>query len=342
VSSPALREPAPDIYLPQPPSDDEKFWYFGRQQRWVLALQAISFCLIAYSVGRFATAQDTLLLFVIPMSLYAITLVISLLSSTHRRRIDRTSHQATVATYAPAAWPAIDVFLPSAGEPLELLENTYAHVAQLNWPGSLTVYVLDDSARDDVAALARNFGFVYASRPNRGQLKKAGNLRYGFEHSTGDYILVLDADFVPRPDMLRELAPYMDDPSVAIVQSPQFFDTHRQLGWLQRCAGATQELFYRMIQPSRDAAQAAICVGTCALYRRSALQGSGGFAQIGHSEDVHTGVNLMKAGFQLRYVPIIAAKGACPDTAAAFLNQQYRWCTGSMSLLRDANFHNAR
>jgi cellulose synthase (UDP-forming) len=54
---------------------------------------------------------------------------------------------------------------------------------------------------------------------------------------------------------------------------------------------------------------------------------------------VHTGVKLMRAGYQLRYVPIIVSKGLCPDTLLGFLNQQYRWCTGSMSLLGDRAFH---
>ncbi|MDR6171111.1 peptidoglycan/LPS O-acetylase OafA/YrhL [Curtobacterium sp. SORGH_AS776] len=123
------------------------------------------------------------------------------------------------------------------------------------------------------------------------------------------------------------------------MQSPQFFDARKGMHWLQRTAGATQELFYRWIQPARDRSNAAICVGTCAIYRRAALERAGGFAQIGHSEDVHTGVNLMRVGFLVRYVPILVSKGMCPDDLASFLNQQYRWCTGSMSLLADTTFH---
>ncbi len=179
-------------------------------------------------------------------------------------------------------------------------------------------------------------------RPDRGHLKKAGNLRYGFDQSDAEFSLILDADFVPRPDCIVNLMPYMDDPKIAIVQSPQFFDTGKSMGWLQRCAGSTQELFYRWIQPSRDHADAAICVGTCALYRRSALAKAGGFAEIDHSEDVYTGVNLMKAGYTSRYVPIIVSKGLCPDTARGFFNQQYRWCAGSMELLRDPEFRDSQ
>ena len=339
--TPAARTPDTTPHLPAPPTDAEKYSYFGRQNRWLLALQAVSFCFIAYSVGRFATADDRLVLFLVPTSLYAVALAVSLVSSTHRRRIDRVDHELLVSQYAPDVHPSVDVFLPSAGEPLDLLANTYEYVSRLDWPGRVAVHVLDDSAREAVRELAGRYGFVYSVRPNRGFLKKAGNLRHGYENSDGDVIVILDADFVPRPDFLHELVPYLDDPTVGIVQSPQFFETSRRMGWLQRCAGATQELFYRMIQPSRDAVDAAICVGTCAIYRRAALDAAGGFAQIGHSEDVHTGVKMLKAGFVVRYVPVVVSRGICPDTARAFLNQQYRWCSGSMSLLRDPSFHAA-
>ena len=331
-----------DEPLVSPPDDVQKYWYLGRQHRWLLGLQGVSFALIAWSVLRFATADARLLLFLAPMTLYAVTLVVSLLSGTHRRQITLDGHVDRVASWQPAVHPSVDVFLPTAGESLAILRNTYRFVSGLAWQGPLRVYVLDDADRPEVRALAEAHGFDYHCRPDRGRMKKAGNLRHGFEHSQGDLILVLDADFVPRPDMLSELAPYFDDPTVGIVQSPQVFDTDTTMSWLQRCAGATQELFYRMIQPSRDSVGAAICVGTSALYRRASLLHSGGFAQISHSEDVHTGVRMLRSGLQVRYVPVLVSKGLCPDTASAFLNQQYRWCTGSMSLLVDRGFHEAR
>jgi len=139
--------------------------------------------------------------------------------------------------------------------------------------------------------------------------------------------------------MVNELVPYLQDASVGIVQSPQYFDTTSEQNWLQRCAGATQELFYRWVQPSRDGLGVAICVGTSAIYRRAALEKVGGFAQIEHSEDVHTGVKLRKAGFGLRYVPVLLSKGLCPSEIKPFISQQYRWATGSMSLMKDRSFY---
>jgi hypothetical protein len=203
--------------------------------------------------------------------------------------------------------PSIDVFLPSAGEDLAVLANTYYHVSRLEWAGEITVYVLDDSARDVVRDLAWDYGFRYLTRPNRGYLKKAGNLRYGYQNSSGDFIAIFDADFVPRPDYFRQLIPYTSDKDVAIVQSPQFFDTHPRMNWVSSPPGRHRSCSIAGCSRPRPQRGSHLCRHVRDL-RRSALNG-GGFAQIGHSEDVHTGVNLMRAGFRVRYVPIVVSKG---------------------------------
>lgn len=328
-------------YLPSPPTDRERDLYLGPERRWVFVLALVAFALVCISLSLFTLSRVWLWPFALPLGLYVLTAVVSSLTSLRRSSTTGEDHRTRVDAWRPSRRASVDVLLPSAGEPLEVLRNTYEHVARIDWDGPVSVHVLDDSARQQVRELAESFGFRYATRPDRGHLKKAGNLRFGYEHSSADVIAVLDADFAPRPDYLHELMPYLDDPEVGIVQSPQFFDTDADLPWLQRDAGATQEVFYRWIQPSRDRFAAAICVGTCALYRRAALDEAGGFAQISHSEDVHTGVGMMRHGYRVRYVPTIVAKGICPDTFSAFVNQQYRWCTGSMSLLRTRSFHEA-
>jgi cellulose synthase/poly-beta-1,6-N-acetylglucosamine synthase-like glycosyltransferase len=326
-------------YLPSPPDDIERDLYLGPQHRWVTPLSFLGYILIVISVSLFVMRRYWVAFLFVPLLVSTAGTTVSLLTASRRRRVSLDEHRRRVTRWMPDVVPSVDVFLPSAGEDLDILQNTYTHVAALDWPAELTVYVLDDSARDEVRELAHAHGFVYLSRPDRGRLKKAGNLRFGFDHSHGDVIAVFDADFVPRRDYLYELAPYLDDPDVAIVQSPQYFDADKSMNWLQRAAGATQILFYRWVQPSRDRSGAAICVGTSALYRRAALERSGGFAQIGHSEDVHTGVNLLAVGYGLRYVPTIVSKGICPDEFDQFVTQQYRWCTGSMSLLFSKRFH---
>jgi cellulose synthase (UDP-forming) len=329
--------------LPKPPTEQEKYQYMLAKKRWVLIVQALAFLLIVFSTVRFVQHIKYTEVFLVPLLISIGWSIVSFATTFPSRRQNKPSHDLMVAQYAPARWPSVDVFLPSAGESLDVLYNTYTHVSALQWTGLLRVVVLDDSARVDVEYMAAQFGFVYLSRPDRGRLKKAGNLLYGYQRSRADFIAIFDADFAPRADFLRETLPYFAEENggrdVGIVQTPQYFDADNSMSWLQRAAGSGQEYFYRWVQPGRDRSNGAICVGTNAVYRRKALERSGGFAQIGHSEDVHTGVNMNKVGYFVRYVPVILAKGLCPDELENFINQQYRWCAGSMSLLFDRNFH---
>jgi len=187
--------------------------------------------------------------------------------------------------------PTVDVYLPCCSEPLEILENTYQHVINLDWPREkLQVHVLDDGNQDAVRTLAANYEFNYMVRDDRPRLRKAGNLRWAFARTQGDFFAIFDADFCPRPDFLKELVVvHLADDKTAIVQSPQFFRVTSDQTWVEQGAGATQELFYRVVQVNRDRWAASICVGSNAVYRRAALEEVGGTAEIGFSEDVHTG-----------------------------------------------------
>jgi cellulose synthase (UDP-forming) len=236
------------------------------------------------------------------------------------------------------------VFLPIAGESLDVLRNTWNGVAAMvsHYKGEVAVYCLDDGASEDAKVMAKQYDFNYEVRKNRGYFKKAGNLRHGFKVSQNEFIVIFDADFVPRKDFINELLPYFKNPMVGIVQSPQYFDVNNQQNWLERGAGAIQEFFYRFSQVSRQTHDASICVGTNAIYRRAALDQIGGTALIEHSEDVHTGFNLRMKGWSIEYVPVLLAKGLCPSTMSAFFKQQYRWCMGSLSLLTSSKFWSAK
>ena len=125
----------------------------------------------------------------------------------------------------------------------------------------------------------------------------------------------------------------MDDPSTGLVQTPQYFRVSKDQTWVERAAGATLEVFYRVVQVSRDRFGSALCVGSNAVYRRAALDAAGGFTEIPYAEDSHTGLDLRYAGYDLVYLPIVLAAGVCPAAIDAFMRQQYRWCCGATSLI---------
>ncbi len=327
--------------LPVPPTDDEKFRYI-RRHSWILSVcSAASFPLLLFSQLRLMLLHHWFWFYAPFAVLGLLFLTLPLLTDGISRGFDFGKHQRLVDSWQPTRYPSVDVFLPVCGEPVEVLRNTWMYVARMSrhYKGTVMAYVLDDSASPELRSMARDFGFAYATRPNRGWFKKSGNLLFGFQISEGDYILLLDADFAPRHDLLDHALPHMEaEPDTGIVQTPQFFRITDDQTWVERGAGAVQELFYRSIQTARSRKGGAICVGSCAVYRRAALKDNQGMTLAEHSEDVLTGFDLNRIGWKLRYLPVALSTGNCPDNVLAFLNQQYRWCAGTVGLLFGPRF----
>ena len=337
--------PRPGHVLPAPPRDDEKYQYV-RRRAWILVVFAVaSTPLLLFSQVRLMAEHPWFLVASPFVLLGALFLALPLFTDGLSRDFGLAAHQRLVRSWRPVAYPSVDVFLPVAGESAAVLANTWKYVAAMShrYPGVVTPYVLDDARNPELKRMAEAFGFVYATRPNRGWFSKSGNLWFGFQVSYGDYILLLDADFAPRHDLLDETLPYMEAyPDTGIVQTPQFFRITDDQTWVERGAGAVQELFYRSIQPARSRKGGSICVGSCAVYRRRALQDNLGMTLAEHSEDVLTGFDLNSKGWKLRYLPVALSTGNCPDNVLAFLNQQYRWCSGTVGLLFGKRFWGAK
>jgi cellulose synthase/poly-beta-1,6-N-acetylglucosamine synthase-like glycosyltransferase len=331
--------------LPDPPDNREKYSYI-RRHTWVLTVCSLaSFPLLLFSQVQMMGNYSWFWFYAPFVAFGALFFMLPLLTDGFSRGFDLDKHRGLVETWRPLRYPSVDVFLPVCGEPVEVLRNTWTHVTLMarHYRGPVSVYVLDDSGNTRLKAMARSFGFAYATRPYRGWLKKSGNLLYGFKVSSGEFILLLDADFAPRRDLLDETLPYLAAyPDAGIVQTPQFFRVLDRQTWVERGAGAVQELFYRSIQTARASRGGAICVGSCAIYRRAALLHNDGMSLAEHSEDVRTGFDLQRLGWRLLYLPIALSTGNCPDNILAFLNQQYRWCSGTVGLLSDRVFWRTR
>jgi cellulose synthase/poly-beta-1,6-N-acetylglucosamine synthase-like glycosyltransferase len=333
-------DPDENLILPTAPTDIEKLMYLDAKKTWLYCYSVVSFFALSAGMWLFILSNYYFMFFAPFVLLTMVYLSISYFPILASKPYDHQTHLKVVAKGFPSDLPSVDILLPCCGEPLKVLENTYRHVRQLKWPGAnLKVWVLDDGHKDTVRDLAGRYGFEYVRRDDRPHLKKAGNLRNAFKITNGDFFVIYDADFCPRPDFLLETIPHMlHDPKIAIIQTPQFFRVLDEQTWVEKGAGLIQELFYRLIQPGRNHYGASICVGTSALYRRKALEPFGGTAPIEHSEDVMTGFTCVSSGWRIFYLPLNLSMGVCPSDMRSFFNQQYRWGSGSTTLMLNKKF----
>lgn len=223
----------------------------------------------------------------------------------------------------------VDVLITTCGEPLEILRDTVAGAARL-W-GAHTTWVLDDADRAEVRALAQQHGARYLAREGR-QGAKAGNVNHALRHSVQEVVLVLDADHVPRQDLLARLLGYFEDDRVAFVQTPQFY-ANWDLDPVARGAFEQQAIFYGPICRGKEGVGAAFCCGTNVLFRRRALEEVGGFCEDSIVEDFVTSMRLHRLGWRSVYFPYVLAEGLGPATLREYFGQQFRWARGSVGAL---------
>ncbi|HCZ28364.1 TPA: glycosyl transferase family 2 [Candidatus Saccharibacteria bacterium] len=227
---------------------------------------------------------------------------------------------------------SVDVFIPVYGEPVDEIKAT-AQAAR-DMYGKHETYILDDGESDNVKKMARRIGVGYIRRP-RHDHAKAGNINYALRQTKGDFFVILDADFVAKPEFLYETLPFFEDKEMAMVQTPQFYSN--ALNFVSTAAGYMQHIFYSMLMSGKNRFNAAFCVGTCVVFRREAIKGIGGMYDRSKSEDIWTSLKLHEKGWRTVYINKVLAEGKTPETLKAYSKQQLRWATGSFEIFLKSN-----
>ncbi|WP_297048368.1 glycosyltransferase [Thermosynechococcus sp. M98_K2018_005] len=243
---------------------------------------------------------------------------------------DRYEQDVVSGKYQP--W--VDVILPTYNEGVDILRRSVIACQAMDYPNK-RIYLLDDTRRPHVRALAAELGCEYRDRPDN-RHAKAGNINHALPTLSGEFIAVFDADFTPCRNFLNRTIGFFQDPKTAMVQTPQHFFNEDpitvNLG-LEGIVNNEQSLFFRFIQPSRDWWDAVVCCGTCFVIRRSALDEIGGIPTDTITEDYMTSMKLQSLGYRVKYLNEALSAGMSPETISAYVNQRLRWGQGTLQML---------
>ena len=233
---------------------------------------------------------------------------------------------------------SVDVFITTYDEPLAIVRRTAIGARAIRYPHN--TYILDDGRRDEMRAMAQELGIGYIRRADN-KNAKAGNLNNALKHTNGEFVLQLDADHVPLPNILDRLLGFFDNPKVAYAQAPQdFYNTdsfthvvndgdHRL--WEEN------RIFFSLIQAGKDRMNASFFCGSCGVLRRKAFEEIGGFSTKTVTEDMETSLVLHSRGWESVYYGEMLAYGLAPASAGQYHVQRLRWGQGSMQILRKLN-----
>ncbi len=195
----------------------------------------------------------------------------------------------------------VDILILTINEDPELVKLTIADAQNLHYPFdiNINIYILDDGNRARMYDLAKNMGVNYIARKGNAGFK-AGNIANALNYTSGDFLVICDADTRLFPEFLDKIMGFFRNPLVAWVQTPHWFYDIDQgarptdfgeltFGRIGKSIGFVFEkifgiknimsdpfyndgqLFFDIILRRRDISNASFCCGGSSIHRREAL-----------------------------------------------------------------------
>lgn len=235
------------------------------------------------------------------------------------------------------ALPKVTVQLPMFNE-RHVAERIIQTCCQLDYPrDKLQIQVLDDST-DESAQIAQRccermaaagHDVQYVHRADREGFK-GGALAHGMKTSTGEFIAVFDADFVPPPNILNNTIHHFTDASIGMVQT-RWAHLNRDDSILTKVQSMLLDGHFVIEQTARA------CTGrwfnfngTAGVWRRTCIEEAGGWQHDTLTEDTDLSYRAQLAGWRFQYLPNVTCPAEVPPTVSAFMGQQHRWNKGLM------------
>ena len=233
--------------------------------------------------------------------------------------------------------PVITMQLPLFNE-IYVVERLLKSVSELDYPRELLqIQVLDDSTDETRELTAscvrglseRGFNVELIHRTNRVGYK-AGALEAGLATAQGEFVCILDADFVPQPELLRSTVHFFTDPKVGMIQT-RWGHINRGYSLLTRVQAMFLDGHLLLEQVARSRSGRFFNFnGTAGLWRKSCIAESGGWQHDTLTEDLDLSYRAQLAGWKFVFLTDVVTPAELPVDMNGFKSQQHRWTKGSI------------
>jgi len=250
------------------------------------------------------------------------------------RRAKKSQRRATKGNIAYQ--PVVSILIPARNEE-RVIGRILRRMTELTYPkDKMQIIVIDDASTDATGRIAEEYSKLHSHievihrSKKEGGIGKAAALNVGSKHAEGEIIVCFDADYYPQREILEELTMEFADPKVGAVQGriivlnePKNIVT--RLVALERIGG------YRIDQLARDSLGLITQFGgTAGAFRRSLLEGLGGWDESILAEDTDLTFRLYLMGYKIPYLYDTECYEEAVESWHAYWKQRYRWAKGHM------------
>lgn len=212
-------------------------------------------------------------------------------------------------------------------------------VAAIDYPRSRhEIQVLDDSNDETIGYVDNIVSKLKAEGVNISVIRrddrtgfKAGALQNGLNYTDAEFVAIFDADFVPNPDFLKKsMAFFVNRPKLGLVQG-RWTHLNKKASLITRGQAMGIDGHFMIEQAARSWNGLFMNFnGTAGIFRRSAIETSGGWQHDTLTEDMDLSYRMQLADWETEYVPELEVPAELPEDINAFKNQQFRWAKGSI------------
>ena len=249
----------------------------------------------------------------------------------------KTRRRAVVPAAQFNELPRVTMQLPIFNE-VYVVERLLRSVSEIDYPRELLqIQVLDDSTDDTRELTAssvenlkrRGFNVELIQRVDRIGFK-AGALEAGLASAQGEFVCILDADFVPQPDLLKRTVHFFTDPGVGMIQT-RWGHLNRGYSMLTRVQAMFLDGHLLLEQTARSRSGRFFNFnGTAGLWRRSCIEQAGGWQHDTQTEDLDLSYRAQLAGWKFIFLSDVITPAELPVDMNGFKSQQHRWTKGSI------------
>jgi poly-beta-1,6 N-acetyl-D-glucosamine synthase len=235
----------------------------------------------------------------------------------------------------PETYPFVSIIVPAYNE-AEVIQSSLASLLELRYP-YYEIIAVDDGSTDGTYERMKEFeGNHYGVRVSvyrKENSGKADTLNYGIRRSQAPLVVCMDSDSRLTPDALRYAVAHFQDPNVgAVAGNVKVINRHNiwtKLEALEYIEGLNivrnAQAFWRTVN---------VVPGPMGVFRRTAIEGTGGYDSDTFAEDFDMTVKILAAGWKITYEPKAVAYTEAPEELLDVIKQRYRWTRGVLQALR--------